>query len=309
MKILFIVPYARHYDSRSVRELPTGGTERAATFLSEALGKLGHEARIVTTFPGCMELDTEWPDAVITQHAEHFLRFPEQTRKIWWCHQATDRPFICEGARIARRLADDVVTLSLFQQRDFARNLGIESTVIGYGVWLDEVQSAPKEPARLVYCSVPHRGLELAAELFPLIRQEEPDATFSVCSSLATWGKAEDDAQFQKLFDTLRETPGVILHGGLGQQGLWRELSMASVFFYPCIYEETYCMAMDEAMAHGCVPVVPAIGALPERWPPTCRLVHQAVQEIRTARQRPRRVARPLDWMMVAEKWESLLRG
>ena len=309
MKVLFIVPHVRPYDSASVRSQATGGTERAATFLGEALGKLGHDVRWITTFADAVEFDAAWPEVVITQHAEYFQKLPEDTRKIWWCHQATDRPFIWEGSRIARRLADDVVTLSQFHQRDFARALGIESTVIGYGIWHDEVQSAEKDPARLVYCSVPYRGLELVAELFPLIRQEIPEASIAVCSSMATWGRGEEDTQYQALFDRLAQMPGVILRGAVAQPALWQELARASVFFYPCTYEETYCMAMDEAMAHGCVPVIPAIGALPERWPPTCRLVHQVVEEIRVARARSRRIAKPHDWMVVAEKWDSLLRG
>jgi len=93
MKILFIVPHVRPYNSQSVREQPTGGTERAATFLGEALMRLGHEVRWITTFTDALEFDTVWPEVVITQHAEYFLKLPTHTRKIWWCHQATDRPF------------------------------------------------------------------------------------------------------------------------------------------------------------------------------------------------------------------------
>lgn len=309
MKILFIVPHVRPYNSQSVREQPTGGTERAATFLGEALMRLGHEVRWITTFTDALEFDTVWPEVVITQHAEYFLKLPTHTRKIWWCHQATDRPFIWEGARIARRYADDVVTLSQFHQRDFARALGIESTAIGYGIWHEEVQTAAKNPSRLVYCSVPHRGLELVADLFPLIREQVPDASIAICSSMATWGMADEDAQFRELFDRLAAMPGVILKGACAQQQLWCELAAASIFFYPCIYEETYCMAMDEALAHGCVPVIPSIGALPERWPPSYRLVHRAVEEIGLARARPRHVTRPHSWMAIAEKWQSVLLG
>lgn len=309
MKILFIVPHARPYDSQSVRQNPTGGTERAATFLGEALTQIGHEVRTLSTFAALVDYDTTWAEVVVTQHAEQFVRFPAATRKIWWCHQATDRPFIVEGAAHARRHADDVVTLSHFHQRDFARNLGIESTVIGYGVWLREIVRAEKHPAQLVYCSVPHRGLHLVPELFPLIRQAEPTATMHVCSSLATWGMGEQDIEFAQLFETLRRMEGVTLHGGLGQTGLWNVLARSSIFFYPCVYEETYCMAMDEALAHGCVPVIPAIGALPERWPPTARLVHQVVQEIRSGQSRLRTHSRPPDWTEIAEKWHSLLLG
>jgi glycosyltransferase involved in cell wall biosynthesis len=308
MKILFIVPHDRfHYDSLTVRDKPCGGTERAATFLGEALRELGHEVQWVTRPDACDRMDALWPDVVVTQLAELFNRFPARARKVWWVHQFTDRPFVWHHAKHARSLADDVVTLSLAQQREFQKQLGMESAVIGYGVWHKEVQHADKDPAKLIYCSVPQRGLELVPELFRTIRKEEPEAHITICSSLATWGLPEEDKQFQGLFDELAVMDGVTLRGSLCQHDLWKELATASVFFYPCIYKETYCMAMDEAMAHGCVPVIPDIGALPERWLPTVRLARAAVEEIRIARQRRTPVPRPLDWSMIAEKWHRLI--
>lgn len=309
MKVQFFIPHAAPYDATTVRQRPTGGTERSTIFLGEALARLGHEVRWATTWAALEEVDGEWADVVLTQHAEVFTRFSPRARRVWWCHQFTDRPFINEQAKHARRHADDVVVLSLFHQRDFHRNLGMESVVIGYGLWHDEIVVAPKDPTRLIYCSVPHRGLELMPDLFAEIRREEPTATLTVCSSMATWGSPEEDAHFADLFARLAAMDGVQVRGGLAQPALWRELATASVFFYPCTYQETYCMAMDEAMAHGCVPVIPPIGALPERWPPTQRLARQAVYELRAAAARPRPVPRPLDWSVVAEKWVSLLQA
>lgn len=309
MKWLFIVPHPSHaYDSAWVRENPCGGTEKAAMFLCEALRLLGEEVRLCTTWPEAEGADLGWPDAVITQHAGLFARFPARAVKVWWCHQASDRPFIREGAKLARRHADLVAVLSSFQQQNFQFELGLESVVMGYGIWRQEL-AAPrqKDPARLIYSSVPQRGLEMIPALFAEIRAHEPAATIAICSSNQTWGVPEGDAPFQALFADLRAMPGVEVLGALAQRPLYEELARAAVFFYPSTYVETYCLAMGEAMAHGCTPVVTGIGALPERWPPAVALVRRACEAIRRARVRPRHISGPPDWLEVAERWIDLL--
>lgn len=309
MKLLFIVPHPAHsYDSAWVRDNPCGGTEKAATFLCEALQRLGEQTRLVTTWDEVQGLDLAWPDVVITQHAELFKRFAPKVGKVWWCHQATDRPFIRQGARLARRYADAVVTLSCFQQQNFQSELGMESVVIGYGIWKEELAAVTeKDPGRLIYSSVPQRGLADMPALFREIRAQEPSATLAVCSSNATWGSPEFDAPFEAVFEELRQLPGVEVLGALPQRALYAQLARASVFFYPSTYVETYCLAMAEAMAHGCTPVVTSIGALPERWVPAVAVVRRAVSAIRMAQKRRRSVTPPPDWMEVAERWLDLL--
>lgn len=308
MKLLFVVPHLQEYTSASVREKPCGGTEKAATFLCEALRKLGEEVSLVTTWGGIEEMDRDWPDVVVTQHPEIFERFDESKTKVWWCHQATDRPFIRQGAKLARRHADLVVTLSSFHQQNFAAELGMESVIIGYGIWPEELAPvSQKDPARLIFTSVPQRGLDNVPALFAEIRALEPSATIAICSSNATWGMPAQDDPFRDLFNELGRTPGVELLGPLPQKELFVEYARSSVFFYPSTYVETFCLAMAEAMAHGCLPIVTDIGALPERWVPTVALVRGTVAAIRRNRLRAPRVTPPADWLEIAERWLTLL--
>lgn len=308
MRILFIVPHLKHYDGTTVRTGPSGGTEKAAVFLSEALRRLGQDVRLVTTWPAVDTLDEGWPEVVVTQHATLFERFGPDVFKIWWCHQASDRPFIREGAKYARRHAHQVVTLSGYHQQNFRSALAMESDVIGYGVWRDELAAPrPKVPGRMIFASVPQRGLEHVADLFREIRIREPSATIAICSSNATWGMPEADDPFRAIFAELESIPGVELLGSLPQAALYEQFAKASVFFYPCTYVETFCLAMSEAMAHGCVPVVTDLGALPDRWVPTRRLVGSAVAAIARTRQRPVHIPPQPDWIEIAEKWLALL--
>jgi glycosyltransferase involved in cell wall biosynthesis len=306
LKILFIFPHINPYNSQSVREKPSGGTEKCVIFLSEAFTKLGHECRIITQMEE--PFDPSWPDVVITQLAQFFDKFPEKTKKIWWVHHFGDQPVIKENALYARLYADRVVTLSHCQHDDFKRNLRIESTIIGHGVWLDEVHSPiEKDPYRLIYASAPFRGLDQIPKFFREIKTREPRATIAICSSHKMYGKPEDDEKYQALFKELAGMEGVELLGSLNQTDLYREYARASIFFYPCTWEETYCLAMDEAIAHGCTPFTTGLGALNERWEGfPLESLAQAVSVVigHPNTNGPEHWFQPKDWLEIARQWE-----
>lgn len=313
MKILLIHHHHRHYDSKIVRDEPSGGTEKAFIFLGEAFQKLGHEVKWITTTE--QPIETGWADVVITQEALLLQHFPDSVKRIWWVHHFTDQPVIKLNSGYGRAFADKIVTLSISQQKDFRDNLKLDSVLIGHGVWLDEVVKGEKDPYRLIYASTPFRGLERIPELFRAIKQREPRASIAICSSMGTYGKREEDSLYLDLFNELESIDGVELKGALNQHQLYVEMAKASVFFYPCIWPETYCMVMDEAMAHGCLPVVSDLGALRERvsygWEDTgildnvLDIFKLGVKEIKSHIW----VKTPIDWLEVGRQWEEEVLG
>jgi glycosyltransferase involved in cell wall biosynthesis len=247
--------------------------------------------------------DPEWPDIVITQLAQFFDKFPEKTKKIWWVHHFGDQPVIKENALYARLYADRVVTLSHCQHDDFKRNLRIESTIIGHGVWLDEVHSPiEKDPYRLIYASAPFRGLDKIPALFREIKTREPRTAIAICSSHKMYGKPEDDEKYQALFDELAGMEGVELLGSLNQTDLYREYARASIFFYPCTWKETECLSLTEAISHGCKPVVTPLGALVEKVKTT-----YTIDEIPSLSLDNIEYSdyKPSDWVDIARQWEK----
>jgi len=320
MKILFIFPREKPYDSHSVRKLPSGGTEKAVIFLGEAFQRLGHEVEWITTQQQLIEAEGTEPDAVITQEAELLQLFPN-SKRVWWTHHFSDQPIIQRGAAYGRAFADKVVTLSQCQQDDFKVNLRIDSVKIGHGIWPSELAIGwQKDPYRLIYTSTPFRGLERIPDLFPEIRKMEPRATIAICSSMGTYGHPEQDAQYQKLFDELATIDGVELLGALNQEQLYEQYAKASIFFYPCTWPETYCLAMDEAIAHYCTTITTKLGALPERqfgvaypldlmsnaaiccmWGTTGKLKMPDWEEFN---HRAFEGQEPQDWLDVAKQWE-----
>lgn len=330
-RILFIFPRKTPYDSKSVRELPSGGTEKATVFLAEALRKLGHIVEIHTTpeqinnylaktavinikLKSVRHIDAKPVkiyDVVVTQVAELLEHFPE-CKRVWMTHHFSNQEVIQKNAAFARCFADQTITLSQCHHDDFKKELRIESTIIGHGVWMDELcrsSDIQRDPFRLIYASTPFRGLERIPKLFKEIKSREPRASIAICSSMGTYGESEKDAEYQAIFDELATIEGVELLGALNQKELYEQYAKASVFFYPSIWPETYCLALDEAIAHGCLPITTGLGALSERTHiqslnPDKNLVAWVAFFFRDHLWNVN-PTQPRDWMDVARQWEQ----
>jgi len=313
MRILFVFVRDTPYDAEVVRQLPSGGTEKATIFLMEALQRLGYQVFLAATDE---ELKTKYLgqhfDFVVSQDAKALGDFPN-AKRILWLHQFWESPYIQERIPYAKMFSDQVVTLSACQQYQFASVCNIRSTVTYHGIGYDELApTIPKQPYSLIYASTPYRGLSLIPDIFRKIKAFQPQATITICSSMNTYGMPESDAQYQALFDEVRQIEGVNFTGSLNMQALYREMAKSRIFLYPCIYPETYCMAMDEAMAHGCIPVVTELGALPERFPASGRSPDELVQMVRYLFERPdfqlkhfNQVHYPFSWDEIAQQWRQ----
>jgi len=122
----------------------------------------------------------------------------------------------------------------------------------------------PKDKIRLVYTSTPQRGLDILIPVFEKLCEIHEDIHLDIFSSFKIYGWDEADAQFEPLYDKIRNHPQMTYHGFVPNDQLKNHLNSAHIFAYPCTWLETSCRAMLEAMSAGLVCVHPNIGALPE---------------------------------------------
>ena len=122
----------------------------------------------------------------------------------------------------------------------------------------------PKDKIRLVYTSTPQRGLDILIPVFEKLCEIHEDIHLDVFSSFKIYGWDEADAQFEPLYDKIRNHPQMTYHGFVPNEQLKNHLNSAHIFAYPCTWIETSCRAMLEAMSAGLVCVHPNNGALPE---------------------------------------------
>lgn len=124
---------------------------------------------------------------------------------------------------------------------------------------------------RLVYTSVPARGLDILLDIFPKIREKVPEATLHIyCGWDLGMLKEEDRLLAQSLYDKTNQ-PGIFREGTKKHSELAKELHISSIMLYPShpvpgagFFAETSCIAALEAQAAGCPVIASKRGALPE---------------------------------------------
>lgn len=157
---------------------------------------------------------------------------------------------------------DKIVTISPYHSDYFEATYGIRGTIpidLPVRVWEYE-KEVEKVPNRLIFTSVPDRGLEFVARTLPRIREAIPDVSLVVTSDYRLWGVPSPmNSQFMTMF--LRE-PNVQFLGAIGRQRLVEEQLKAQILYYPATYEELFCIACAESMVAGTLPITTGIGAL-----------------------------------------------
>lgn len=140
---------------------------------------------------------------------------------------------------------------------------GANNSVIKNGVDPIEYLEKPKDKIRLIYTSMPNRGLEVLLDAFELLNRN--DIELIVYSSNIIYGKGYASVvNYDQLFHRCRTMKNVIYKGYAMNNAVRSALQKAHIWSYPSIFEETSCMAAMEAGAAGCKIVTTSFGALPE---------------------------------------------
>jgi glycosyltransferase involved in cell wall biosynthesis len=120
---------------------------------------------------------------------------------------------------------------------------------------------------RLIYSSVPYRGLQLMPDILEKLVAIHPDLEFHSFSGFKVYldNVAEGDRiDFERVVARLSQFPQFHNHGNVPQHQLAREMMRSSILCYPNTFEETSCITALEAQAAGCAIVTSSFGALPE---------------------------------------------
>ncbi len=133
------------------------------------------------------------------------------------------------------------------------------------------VEGEVRDPLRAVYSSCPSRGLQVALDAWPQVRERVPEATLHVYYGFETWqGRAstENDTSAPAAIAAMKEqiarTAGVVFHGRISPDSLSREFRGSGVWVYPNSFHETSCITAMQAQAAGLQIVTSALAALNE---------------------------------------------
>jgi UDP-glucose:(glucosyl)LPS alpha-1,2-glucosyltransferase len=127
--------------------------------------------------------------------------------------------------------------------------------------------SKSSDKIRLIYHTTPHRGLEILYPVFDALTTNsyfKEKLHLDVFSSFEIYGWKERDKHYKNLFENLQNHSNITYHGAQPNSTVREHLARAHYFPYPCIWKETSCISLIEAIEHKVVAIHPNYGALPE---------------------------------------------
>lgn len=198
------------------------------------------------------------------------LRFLDSSRiNVVWQHLYTDQG-AAQGMHypVFTDKVDHFVYVSNWQKQQFDLHFGVEhlnNHVIKNAIEPIEFIEKPKDKLRLIYTSMPDRGLEILLEAWRILNRK--DIELVVYSSNIIYGKGYSDSRkglYDQLFHRCKTTPGIVYKGFALNQAVRKALQYSHILAYPSTYPETSCLAAIEAGAAGCKIVTTDFGALPE---------------------------------------------
>lgn len=199
-------------------------------------------------------------------HPDHIDR---SKKNVLWQHLYTDQG-AAQGMTVPQftELVDTYVYVSEWQLQQFVEHFsaGIyHNTVIKNAIEPIPFITKPTDKIRLVYSSMPDRGLEVLLDAWQILNPK--DVELVVYSSNIIYGKGYSDSRkglYDHLFHRAKTTPGIIYKGYAMNQAVRKMLQQSHILAYPSIFPETSCMSAIEAGAAGCKIITTDFGALPE---------------------------------------------
>lgn len=245
-----------------------GGSEYALLTLCEGWAGIGHQ---VTVYNNARRQNNKFQQRRVNDFEKESDRdviifFREPTPKVvgskglkvfWSCDQYTTGDF-----RHFTQFVDKVVTISPFHSRYFATHYEIRQPInidLPVRSWEYDKQ-IDRVPNRLIFTSVPDRGLDVVLKTFNKIRDVLPDASLVITSDYRLWGvpSARNDSYVM----SFKDQRNVQFLGAVPRNRLVEEQLKAQIHYYPCTYDELFCIAVAESQVAGVLPITTPKGAL-----------------------------------------------
>lgn len=163
---------------------------------------------------------------------------------------------------------DHFVFVSQWQRDSYIMAYGIpysKCTVIPNAIEKEyKPQKRNTDFIRFIYHTTPHRGLELVYPIFDALSKKHENIHLDVYSSFEIYGWKQRDEPYQNLFNKIKSHPHMTYHGSVSNEQVLEALDESHIFMYPCVWQETSCIALIEAIRSGLICIHPNFGALLE---------------------------------------------
>jgi len=209
---------------------------------------------------------------LLSDVAIHFSRprhVPADVNKnILYCHDLAQDPDNTILRNEKWKQFDHFVFVSQWQRDQYNAMYGIpfsKCSIIQNAIETTyEPRKKSTEQIRFIYHTTPHRGLELLYPVFDALTKVHDNIHLDVFSSFSIYGWEQRDEPYRETFMELTDHPHITYHGAQPNGTVLEALKQSHIFLYPCIWQETSCIAMIEAIRCGVLCIHPNLGALSE---------------------------------------------
>jgi glycosyltransferase involved in cell wall biosynthesis len=184
-------------------------------------------------------------------------------KKLWL---STDQMSVGDYRSFASNV-DKIVVISPRHAQYFKETYGIQNTiVIDIPVRVQDYEEVRRSERivkvknRLLFSSVPARGLDNLLRIYQRIQREVPDVSLTITSDYRLWGVGASNEHFRVKWMHINNVDFI---GAVPRAQLIREQLKAQILLYPSNYDELFCVAVSEAQYAGSYPITSATGALP----------------------------------------------
>lgn len=204
------------------------------------------------------------------------MLFDPNTIKVYWTHNIPGQMGIREvSEKYALALdnrwkfVDTIVFVSEWQKQKYIEYFKFNEEdqtrfkVLQNAIEPIEFHTKPSDKIKLIYTSVPERGLDILYEAFNRIAHKY-DIELHVYSSYKIYGIPQTDIVYGQLLNKVKSHPKIIYHGTVSNDEIRNAFKESHIFAYPSTFLETSCMSLIEAMSAGCICVHSDVGALSE---------------------------------------------
>lgn len=179
--------------------------------------------------------------------------------KVWL---STDQFSMGDYAAFAPHV-DKIVGISQRHAQFFKDTYNIQNMiVIDIPVRVQDFDAVQVEkiPNRIIFTSVPARGLDNLLRVYPIIQRAIPDVSLMITSDYRLWGVPPSNEHFRVKWIN---KSNVNYAGAMPRQQYVEELLKAQILLFPCCYDELFCVSVSEAQYAGAYPITSNMGALP----------------------------------------------
>ena len=200
---------------------------------------------------------------------DRIITIDETKIRLFWIHNTFNQVDYTHLKDDGWRKFHRMIFISHHQMEEFVREYNIpysHCVIMKHALEPVKSQKKPTDRISLIYTSIPHRGLDILANVFEKLCEEYDNIELKVYSSYEIYGLKDNQLKYEKmhLYQRMEKHPNIKNIGYVSNEELKKSLASSHIFSYPSTYRETFCLALLEAMSAGLLCVHPNYACLPE---------------------------------------------